>query len=214
MAGITLVEDDSFFPELKGILDARKQPKKPASYDPLSLKATKEPKQKGAKGERKGPAPKALINTLVLSPSANPCAGCPFESKPKIPAVIGNLDKAKLMVVTERLTEQDMVTRGIKNDRYNQFMKIFLNQGFSEEDIYWVALTRCPGQEDLTAVEHCAQYLRQELQRDNIKATLLLGVRTMQLLIDQKRNTIFKARGDIFELCGKPCLVTAERAEI
>lgn len=202
-------KDIGFFTELQGVLANKRIPKLKA---PGSKKAEpKEPKAKKEKTvrQKREAKPKSLLNLLTLTGVANPCSGCPFEQKPKLIDGIGDLDKAKLLIVMEKVGVDDVYFRRLDNNpRYKKFLPLFTQQGFNEEDLYWTCLTRCCGDENLDAITHCANYLRKELSRPNIKASLLLGLRPFQLLIDQKRTTVFKARGQIFQLLGKPCLVT------
>lgn len=195
-----LKADIGFFEELEGVLANKRQPTRASAKDPAKLKESK---------GRKAAAPKSALNLLNLQANPNPCAGCPFESKPRVLVGGGSPETAKLLVITERITELDILNRSLaKNPRYLKFLPLLTEQGFTPQDIYWVALTRCSGQEDLTAVEHCAHYLQQDLSRENIRGSLILGLRPFQLLIDKNKKTIFKSRGAVFELLGKPCMVT------
>ena len=166
--------------------------------------------------KEKAPSTKSKAELKFLSdqPFGNPCEGCPFESKVKLIQGVGDLSKAKLLVITEKVTELDILNRDLgKSERYKKFLPIFLSKSFIQEDIYWVALTRCSGQENLDAVSHCLSYLRKEILTPNIKCVLLLGVRVTQLLIDRDLSTVFKNRGKIFDILGKPTLITTEKLE-
>jgi uracil-DNA glycosylase family 4 len=195
--------DIGFFEEVEGVL---------AKQKPKTLSVAKGGKLKEKKVRVK--ASKSELQLLNDQPVANPCQGCPYESKVKLIPGAGDLSKAKLLVVTEKVTDNDILNRDLgKSDRYKGFFPLFLEKGFKEEDIYYVALTRCPGSENKEAITHCLNYLRKEILAPNIKCVLLLGVRAMQLLLDKDRTTIFKARGIVFDILGKPCLVTTEKLE-
>ena len=200
-------KDIGFFKELQGVLANKRVPK----LKPKGLKLEAKPKQKKEKGlgVKREPKPKSYLDLLTLTGVPNPCSGCPFEPKPKLIDGVGDVDIAKLLIIMDKVTPEDLYARSMAFGwRYKKFLPLFKQAGFTEDDLYWVALTRCSGQENLDAVTHCANYLRKELSKPNIKASLILGLRPFQLLIDQKRTTVFKARGQIFQLLGKPCLVT------
>jgi len=197
-------QDLGFFEEVEHVISNHKSKAVAGHYDQKLKEPAKDRKAKQT----------SELKLLIDEAVADPCSGCPYESKPKLLHGAGDITKAKLLVVVEKISELDLLSRDMKkNDRYKKFLPIFLSKGFVEEDIYWVALSRCSGSENIDAVSHCLNYLRREILAPNIKCILLLGVRTMQLLIDKKRTTIFKARGQIFEILGKSCMVTSERLE-
>ena len=204
--------DIGFFEEVQGVLE--NQRKATRFGNDGYLNKTKERKAKGEKKEPKakgGPReakPKSLLSLQATS-VANPCQGCPLEGRPKHVAGVGDITKAKLLVISEKITEGDLLEKTYR--RLDQFMPFFLKEGFAREDIYFTALTRSyTSTENLEALEYCTHYLRQEILRDNIKCILITGLRPFQLLIDKKRNTVFRARGQIFQLLGKPAIVTFE----
>lgn len=198
-------QDIGFFEELEGVLANKRVAVRAQAKDPLKLKAAKEPKA----GQKREPKSAGLIRLTALGQTTNPCAGCPNEPKAKLLVGAGDPETARLLVVCERVTELDLLNRSlVQNPRWLKFLPVFSAQGLEPKDLYWVALSRCAGQENLDAVQHCAGYLQQDLQRPNIKGTLILGLRTMQLLLDAKLQTIFFSRGKVFTLGSKPCLVT------
>lgn len=202
------MDDLGFFEAVEQTISAKK-PTTLGRYTGRALEVTKLRKE-----TQQHTKSKAEIKFLTDQPITNPCEGCPYESKPKLLKGVGDINKAKLLVITEKVTEIDILNRDLsKNERYKKFLPLFLSQGFMEEDIYYVALTRCAGQENLDAVSHCLNYLRKEILAPNIKCVLLLGVRVTQLLIDKDLGTVFKNRGKIFELLGKKTLITTEKLE-
>jgi len=203
-------EDIGFFAEVQGVLENKRIATRLGKTG--SIAVNKEKKEKGAKtSKEKGEKIKALL-PLTAEPLANPCNGCPLEPKAKRMKGAGDLATAKLLVVVEKITEKDLVENTYA--KYDQFLPILKEQGFKKEDVYFTALTRSfTSQENLEAVERCSHYLRAEILQPNIKCILILGLRPFQLLVDAKRNTIFKARGQIFSILGKPALVTFEKVD-
>jgi len=202
-----LKQDIGFFEELEGVLANKRVAVRAQAKDPLKLKEAKQPKQKG--GEKRERKSAGLVRLTALGQTTNPCGGCPLEAKPKLLAGVGNPETARLLVVTDRVTDLDILNRTlVKNHRWLKFLPLFVEQGLTPDDLYFVAISRCAGQENLDAVQHCVGYLQQDLARPNIKAVLLLGMRPVQLLLDAKLTTIFFSRGKVFDLAGKPCVVT------
>jgi uracil-DNA glycosylase len=203
-----MMDDLGFFEAVEQTISSKK-PTTIGRYTGKALEVTKL-KKESAKHVKS----KSEIKFLLDSPINNPCENCPYESKSKVIKGVGDIDKAKLLVITEKVTELDVLNRCLdKSERYKKFLPLFIAEGFKEEDIYYVALTRCAGQENLDAVSHCINYLRKEILAPSIKCVLILGVRATQLLIDRDLSTIFKNRGKIFEILGKSCLITTEKLE-
>jgi uracil-DNA glycosylase family 4 len=207
------MDDLGFFEEVEQTI-SNKKPTTLARYTGRLLENTKLRKERTQTPAKSKSKSKSEIKFLSDSPVINPCDGCPYESKVKLLQGVGDIGKAKLLVITEKVTELDILNRSLsKNERYRKFLPIFLSQGFKEEDIYYTALTRCAGQENLDAISHCLNYLRKEILAPNIKCVLILGVRVTQILLDKDISTIFKNRGKIFEVLGKSTLIATEKLE-
>lgn len=203
-------KDVGFFEDLESLIGSRKPSTVSHSYD--NVLRVKETSPKEAKSKKE--SSKSLLTLLSDRPTTNPCFGCPYESKRHLITGVGDLSKACLLVVIEKVTEVDIINGSmIKSDKYRKFLALFLKEGFKEEDIYWTALSRCSAVENLDALKHCSNYLRKEVLAPTIKCILVLGVRPMQILIDKGLSTIFKNRGKIYDLLGKPCIVSTERIE-
>lgn len=198
--------DIGFFEEISGVLENKRKPVRCGADGYLAKKGEARAKKKGGPKAPKEEKSKALV-TLDLHAIADPCAGCPLEGASKRKEGIGDPTKAKLLVVFDRYTEMDILSGGCQV--YKQFLPLLLDQGFTEEDLYFVPLvrSRC-GSENLDAINHCLHYLKRDVERENINSVLLLGLRPMQILINKDRSSIFHARADIFKLWGKPTLVT------
>ena len=204
--------DIGFFEEVQGVLENQRKATRFGDDGYLNKakikKAKGEKKEPKAKGGPKEPKIKALL-ALQSQALADPCKGCPMEAMPKQLIGIGDITKAKLLVISEKITEGDLLEKTYR--RLKDFTPFFSAEGFTKEDIYFTALTRSYTiTENLEAVERCSHHLRQEILRANIKCVLITGLRPFQLLIDKNRQTVFRARGQIFEILGKPTLVTFE----
>lgn len=193
--------DIGFFEEIQGVLANKRQPVRGKKS---------EDKPKASKGKKQA----SELDLRTLSGTLNPCIGCPNEGKQKLLNGVGDPQKAKLVVVTERVTESELINQGIQHGkRFQALWPLFEEEGFQPEDVYWVSLTRCPGPENLIATQNCLEYLRRELAFPNVKCILLIGLRVFQLLVDKKRTSVFHARGRFFSVLEKTALVTFERID-
>src|SRR5450631_4440843 len=109
--------DIGFFEELEGVLVNRKSKIVKAQDKLLKEKRIVDRKA----GKKREPASKSELKLLSDQPLANPCSGCPYEPKVKLLQGIGDLSKAKLLVVMEKVNDLDILNRDLsKNDKFRK----------------------------------------------------------------------------------------------
>ena len=215
-------EDISFFGEVEGVLRQKR--------DPIRIRKTASKLKDPVTGVVKASAPRTKkpksVADLSLEAIGNPCDGCVWESKPKKIAGTGDLATAKVLVIYDRPSFTEL-SKGLATDAGFAPIKAALQAaGFQPSEAYFASVSRCyhdiPGKNSPKgyaetvdqAINHCVSYLRKEILAPGIKAILLLGLGPFRSLVDKDKASIFHARGKIFDILGKPALVTFDTDQV
>lgn len=163
------------------------------------------PKVSSTGSKRKPASPKnSLQETVKVDVVSDPCAICVNHEKAKLLEGFGNPSGSLLVVSAVAHANDRIKKRQFSLGGYSDFLKM-LDEKFPG-DYYCTAAQRCGDGLNSEATTACLHHIRKDIAR--AKVVLLLGVDPMKALIDRKRETVKFARSRIFDVAGKPALVT------